>query len=96
MVLEYPKYVEETRISSKQIGHQMYETYLKGEPADKQTMCWEMKFRVTQDNRIQREFSIQRNWYAFSIDLVAEEAAKEGFTSEIITSSPVPTAILRL
>ncbi|CAM3703143.1 hypothetical protein VA7868_01467 [Vibrio aerogenes CECT 7868] len=95
MMVDHPQRVETMKVGSKQIGQQTYEVYLQGEPGSQTMMHWTMTYKVIRNHQVQREFKIERDWRAFGIGQVIDEAAREGFSGEIIPSSPVPTAILR-
>ena len=96
MRVEQPQHVEEMKIASKTIGNLVYEIFLQGEHLNKETIRWDMRFKVIQDHHVLREFNIQRDWYAFGIQQVIDEASKEGFIPQIVNSSTVPMVILRL
>ena len=95
MPFNTPCNISKILLNSKKIGNHIYEIYLSGKPIDQEAIRWNMNFKIIEDDKVIRNFNIERDWYTFGIEQVLKEASREGLVHENISSSTVPMAILR-
>ncbi|MFJ5483617.1 class I SAM-dependent methyltransferase [Pectobacterium actinidiae] len=98
MPLDKPQAVPESRVASVDVGQHRYDIWLSGQPVEQEqeVIRWHMRFEQYDGQTQIRSVPITRDWRAFSLDKILDEAAGSGFTSERLTNSPVPAALLRL
>lgn len=96
MTLEQPRPFAEARVASSMVGKLRYDIWLSGTPLKDDLMQWHMRFEVHDGTEIVRSFSIEREWHAFSLEQLVQEATEFGFRAEKLVESAVPAAILRL
>ncbi|WP_053078642.1 class I SAM-dependent methyltransferase [Methylobacterium tarhaniae] len=90
-----PQVVDETRVASADVGEQRYEIWLSGRPGAQDTIVWTMRCEILRGSRIVRRFIIEREWHAFGLSQLADEAREANFDMFPIEHSPVPAAIFR-
>lgn len=96
MSIDRPQHIAEMRIASVDVGEQRYDTWLQGRPGSDDIIHWTMRFDVLHVDTVVRTFSIEREWRAFGLDQLIDEAAAAGFIAERLPDSPVPAAVFRL
>ncbi|NHF68384.1 class I SAM-dependent methyltransferase [Xanthomonas hortorum] len=98
MPLDRPQSIPESQVADVQVGRHRYQIWLSGQPAgaDPELIRWRTRFGQSDGATQLRSFAIEREWRAFGLDTVVDEAAAAGFTAERLTDSPVPAVLLRL
>jgi len=98
MPLDKPQSIPESQVASVQVGQHRYDIRLSGQPIenDSESIRWHMRFVQSDGTQPIRNFTIERNWRAFGLQKVLDEAGAAGFRAEPLTNSPVPAALLRL
>jgi len=96
MSVDRPQAFDERRVVSTVVGTHRYDVWLSGAPADANVIRWRMRFEQWDGDRPVRRFQVERNWHAFGLPQLTEEAARAGFRSQPIDASPVPAAMLYL
>lgn len=98
MPLDKPQPVPESRVASSDVGRHRYDIWLSGQPVEQEPelIRWHMRFEQHGGETQIRSVPIQRDWRAFGLDKIIDEAAGAGFASERLTNSPVPAALLHL
>jgi len=98
MPLDKPQTIPESQVASAEVGQHRYDIWLSGQPIenDSESIRWHMRFVQSDGTQPIRNFTIERNWRAFGLQKILDEAGAAGFRAEPLTNSPVPAALLRL
>jgi len=98
MPLDRPQSVPESQVANVEVGLHHYVIWLGGHPVENnpEMMRWHMRFEQHEEDRLIRHFAINRDWRAFGLQKIVDEAGEVGFKAEPLADSPVPATLLRL
>lgn len=96
MPVDRPQVVEDWLAVSTTVGMYRYDVWLSGAPVDEDVIRWTMRFEQWSGALLVRRFQVERNWCAFGLDRLMQEAAWAGFRAEPLEADSVPAAMFYL
>ncbi|MBB4267128.1 class I SAM-dependent methyltransferase [Roseospira visakhapatnamensis] len=93
MAVSAPCVVDDYRIASAAVGTNRYDIHLQGQPIKDDVIRWRLRYEEFDGANLLRRFEIERDWHVFGLDLLQDEARREGLTARSLPDSPVPAAV---
>ncbi|AJK49667.1 hypothetical protein BGL_2c16000 [Burkholderia plantarii] len=95
MPLDRPQVVDEMRAVSTEVGAHRYDVWLSGAPAGDDRVRWTTRYEQWDGEHLVRRFTVERDWHAFALTRLIDEAAVAGLQAQRLDASPVPAVLLR-
>lgn len=83
MALSTPQHMAPARISREELGEQVYEVWMRGEPGPGRLMRYASTFTVSRKGKVVRRIQLEQEWHTFG---AAELTAETGWPHRKLTN----------